>query len=112
MRLFLKILFEFLLPQSDGLTGAHLGAAFGKCPDSKVFCLFFVCFLGQHWGCQDETKRKTVDDALEDSEVLVIIIIYIIIITAVARKRSRHSAKMAGGRLQLNTYTPYLCGFE
>ena len=23
-----------------------------------------------------------------------------------------HSAKNAGGRLQLNTHTPYLCGFE
>ena len=23
-----------------------------------------------------------------------------------------HSAKGAGGRLQLNTHTPYLCGFE
>ena len=23
-----------------------------------------------------------------------------------------HSAKSAGGRLQLNTHTPYLCGFE
>ena len=25
---------------------------------------------------------------------------------------SGHSAKSAGGRLQLNTHAPYLCGFE
>ena len=30
--------------------------------------------------------------------------------TAVARKRPR-SAESAGGRLQLNTHTPYVCGF-
>ena len=27
-------------------------------------------------------------------------------------KDTSHSAKSAGGRLQLNTPTPYLCGFE
>ena len=32
-------------------------------------------------------------------------------ITTVARKKSGHSAKSAGGRLQLNTHTPYVCGF-
>ena len=32
-------------------------------------------------------------------------------ITAVARKDPGHSAKSAGGRLQLNTHTPYVCGF-
>ena len=32
-------------------------------------------------------------------------------VTAVARKRPGHSAKSAGGRLQLNTHTPYVCGF-
>jgi len=34
--------------------------------------------------------------------------------TAAARKRSRpgHSAKSAGGRLQLNTCTSYVCGFK
>ena len=32
-------------------------------------------------------------------------------VTAVARKRSGHSAKSAGGRLQLNTNAPYVCGF-
>ena len=32
-------------------------------------------------------------------------------VTTVARKKSRHSAKSAGGRLQLNTHTPYVCGF-
>ena len=32
-------------------------------------------------------------------------------VTAVARKRSSHSSKSAGGRLQLNTHTPYVCGF-
>ena len=32
-------------------------------------------------------------------------------VTAVARKNPGHSAKSAGGRLQLNTYTPYVCGF-
>ena len=32
-------------------------------------------------------------------------------VTAVARKKSGHSAKSAGGRLQLNTHTPYVCGF-
>ena len=34
-------------------------------------------------------------------------------VTAVARKRQQdiHSAKSAGGRLQLNTHTPYVCGF-
>ena len=31
--------------------------------------------------------------------------------TAVACKRTGHSAKSAGGRLQLNTHTPYICGF-
>ena len=33
-------------------------------------------------------------------------------VTAAARKRFGHSAKSARGRLQLNTHTPYLCGFE
>ena len=33
-------------------------------------------------------------------------------VTAVARKDPGHSAKSAGGRLQLNTHAPYLCGFE
>ena len=35
-------------------------------------------------------------------------------VTAIARKRSLpgHSAKSAGGKLQLNTRTPYLCGFK
>ena len=32
-------------------------------------------------------------------------------VTTVARKRSRHSAKSAGGRLQLNMHTPYVCDF-
>ena len=32
-------------------------------------------------------------------------------VTAVARKRFGHSAKSAGGRLQVNTHTPYACGF-
>ena len=32
-------------------------------------------------------------------------------VTAVARKRPGHSAKSAGGRLQLKTHTPYVCGF-
>ena len=32
-------------------------------------------------------------------------------VTTVARKKSRHSAKSAAGRLQLNTHTPYVCGF-
>ena len=29
----------------------------------------------------------------------------------VARKRSGHSAQSAGGRLQLNTHAPYVCGY-
>ena len=33
-------------------------------------------------------------------------------VTAVARKDPGHSAKSAGGRLQLNTHTPYVCGFS
>ena len=33
------------------------------------------------------------------------------LVTAVARKRPRLSAKSAGGRLPLNTHTPYVCGF-
>ena len=32
-------------------------------------------------------------------------------VTAVARKRPRSFAKSAVGRLQLNTHTPYVCGF-
>ena len=32
-------------------------------------------------------------------------------VTAVARKRPGHSARSAGGRLQLNKHTPYVCGF-
>ena len=32
-------------------------------------------------------------------------------VTTVARKNPGHSAKSAGGRLQLNTHTPYVCGF-
>ena len=32
-------------------------------------------------------------------------------VTAVAVKDPGHSAKSAGGRLQLNTHTPYICGF-
>ena len=32
-------------------------------------------------------------------------------VTAVARKDLGHSAKSAGGRLQLNTHTPCVCGF-
>ena len=32
-------------------------------------------------------------------------------ITAVARERSRSFAESAGGRLQLNTHAPYVCGF-
>ena len=32
-------------------------------------------------------------------------------VTAVARQDPGHSAKSAGGRLQLNTHTPYVCGF-
>ena len=38
-------------------------------------------------------------------------------VTAVARKKKKnqktpgHSAKREGGRLQLNTHTPYVCGF-
>ena len=32
--------------------------------------------------------------------------------TTVAHKKDpSHSAKSAGGRLQLNTHTPYVCGF-
>ena len=38
-------------------------------------CLFVVvfccCFLGQHWGCEDEIGWRTADDALGGSEVLV-----------------------------------------
>ena len=33
-------------------------------------------------------------------------------VTAVACKDPGHSTKSAGGRLQLNMHTPYLCGFE
>ena len=32
-------------------------------------------------------------------------------VTAVARKDPGHSAKSAGGRLQVNTHAPYVCGF-
>ena len=32
-------------------------------------------------------------------------------VTTVACKDPGHSAKSAGGRLQLNTHTPYICGF-
>ena len=32
-------------------------------------------------------------------------------VTTVARKRSRSFCQSAGGRLQLNTHTPYVCGF-
>ena len=32
-------------------------------------------------------------------------------VTAVTRKDTGHSAKSAGGRLQLNTHIPYVCGF-
>ena len=32
-------------------------------------------------------------------------------VTAVACKDPGHPAKSAGGRLQLNTHTPYACGF-
>ena len=32
-------------------------------------------------------------------------------VIAVALKRPGHSAKSAGGRLQLNTHVPYICGF-
>ena len=32
-------------------------------------------------------------------------------VTVVARKDPDHSARNAGGRLQLNTHTPYECGF-
>ena len=32
-------------------------------------------------------------------------------VTAVARKNPGHSAKDVGGRLQLHTHTPYVCGF-
>ena len=30
----------------------------------------------------------------------------------IKQKDPGHSAKSAGGRLQLNMHTPYLCGFE
>ena len=33
-------------------------------------------------------------------------------VSAVARKDPGHSAESAGGRLQLNTHAPYVCGFE
>ena len=33
-------------------------------------------------------------------------------VTAVTHKKSRHSAKSAGGRLQLKTHTRYACGFD
>ena len=33
------------------------------------------------------------------------------VLPQVARKRSGHSAKSAGGRLPLNTHTPYVCSF-
>ena len=33
-------------------------------------------------------------------------------VTAIAHERSGHSAKCPGGRLQLNTHAPYVCGFE
>ena len=39
------------------------------------------------------------------------VLLVILIFTAVARKDPGHSAKSAGGRLQLNTHTPYVCGF-
>ena len=32
-------------------------------------------------------------------------------VTAAARKRSRSFCQSAGGRLQLNTHAPYVCGF-
>ena len=32
-------------------------------------------------------------------------------VTTVARKKSRSFCQSAGGRLQLNTHTPYVCGF-
>ena len=32
-------------------------------------------------------------------------------VTAVARKRPRSFCQKRGGRLQLNTHTPYVCGF-
>ena len=34
------------------------------------------------------------------------------LLVSVDVKDPSHSAKSAGGRLHLNTHTPYLCGFE
>ena len=57
-----------MLSQSNGPTVAQFWCSTGKCSESKVV---FCCFLGRRSIYEDETWRKTADDALEGSEVFV-----------------------------------------
>ena len=44
-----------------------LGTALENALAPRCFC----CFLGRHWGCEDEIGWRTAGNALEGSEVLV-----------------------------------------
>ena len=57
-----------MLSQGNEQTVQQFGRSMGKCSDSKSF---FLCFLGRHWGCENEIWWRTADDALEGSEVFV-----------------------------------------
>ena len=56
-------------------------------------------------------QRGTFLDASFKSPLLIFRYSFHPCVTAVARKRPRSFCQSAGGRLQLNTHTPYLCGF-
>ena len=43
--------------------------------------------------------------------ILISVSVSLPCLTAVVRKDPGHFAKNAGGRLRLNTHTPYVCGF-
>ena len=56
-----------MLSQSKGQTVPQFGCSTGKCSDK----VFFGCFFGRHWVCEDEVAWRTADDSLEGSEALV-----------------------------------------
>ena len=57
-----------MLSQNNGQTVPQFGCSIGKRSDSEVF---FRCFLGRHWGCEDDIGWRTADDGLEGSEALI-----------------------------------------
>ena len=66
-------------------------------------------------GCKFESRQEQQENFLLQSQLCVLTLIWCPFhpcVTAVARKRPHYSAKSAGGRLHLNTHTPWTHGSQ